>query len=60
MTIEMTLHMDDADRAEALNKHVRRYLVEQGMDESRLNMAVAEPLDGRTGYTVTSQLKIDE
>ena len=62
LTLRMELHVADTDRAEMLNKHVRRYLVEQGVDENRLEILTgAAPVKGEpSGYNITSELKIDE
>lgn len=62
ITLRMELHIDDADRAERLNNHVRQYLIEQGVDEQRLEILTGEaPAKGEpTGYNITSELKIDE
>lgn len=62
VTLRMELHVADTDRAEMLNKHVHRYLVEQGVDESRLEILTGDaPVNGEpSGYNITSELKIDE
>lgn len=62
LTLRMELHIEDADRAEMLNNHVRQYLIEQGVDEQRLEILTgdAPEKDEPTGYNITSELKIDE
>ena len=62
LTLRMELHHADADRAERLNKHVRQYLIEQGVSEQQLEILIGDaPAEGEpTGYNITSELKIDE
>lgn len=47
---------------ELRNEQVRRYLVEQGLGEGRVSVATGAPVEGkeRTGYAVSSELRIDE
>ena len=47
---------------ERRNEMVKRYLQEQGVDESRLVVTTGAPVSGKepTGYAVSSEMKIDE
>ena len=44
------------------NDIVRRYLIEQGVNERQISVTTGEPVtDGeKTGYTITSEIKIEE
>ena len=44
------------------NAIVRRYLIEQGVNERQISVTTGEPVtDGeKTGYTITSEIKIEE
>lgn len=48
-------------RYEMRNEMVRRYLKEQGVDESRFDITTGAPVSGKepTGYAVSSEIKID-
>lgn len=60
----MPVAADDTIRHlyEMRNELVRRYLIEQGLDDNRVSVTIGEPVTGkeRTGYAVGSELKIDE
>ena len=51
-----------ARRYEMRNEQVRRYLIEQGLDESRVSVVTGNPVEGQeqTGYAISSEMKIDE
>ena len=60
----MPAHANDtvARGYEFRNGIVRRYLVEQGVSESQFTILTGQPVsDGeKTGYTITSEMKLDE
>lgn len=47
---------------ERRNELVRHYLLEQGLDEARLEVTTGDPVSGkeRTGYAVSSEMILDE
>ena len=60
--LTLELRMPEESHAERLNKHVRGYLLDQGLDESQVNVTMgAAPAAGEpTGYSITSELKMEE
>ena len=62
IVLTLELRMPEESHAERLNKHVRGYLLDQGLDESQVNVTMgAAPAAGEpTGYSITSELKMEE
>ncbi len=58
VVLGMELHMDDTLRSARLNEHVHQYMLELGVPENQLNITTGEA-DGRSGYTISSELKIE-
>ena len=60
--LNLELHTPDTSHAARLNKHVREYLKEQGVNEKRMTVVTGEtPSEGEpTGYSVTSELKMED
>ena len=62
LTLNLELHTTDTSHASRLNRHVRDYLKEQGVGESRFNVTTGTaPAEGEpTGYSVSSELKLED
>jgi len=58
VVLGMELHMDDTLRSARLNEHVHQYMLELGVPENQLNITTGEA-DGRSGYTISSELKVE-
>ena len=59
LVLNMQLHGMDSVHNEVLNNHLRQYMAELGVPGSQLKVGVGEPC-GRTGYSIASELKIEE
>ena len=59
LVLNMQLHGMDSVHNEVLNNHLRQYMAELGVPVSQLKVGVGEPC-GRTGYSIASELKIEE
>ena len=62
IVLNLELHTPDTSHATRLNRHVRDYLKEQGVSESKMNVrTVTAPVAGEpTGYSVSSELKLED
>ncbi len=62
IVLRMELHLNDTERAERFNNHVRHYLLEQGVNEHQIEIFTGDaPTESQpSGYTIISELKIEE
>lgn len=62
LVLNLELHSADTSHAARLNRHVRDYLKEQGVNESRFSVTTGDiPADGEpNGYSVSSELKLED
>lgn len=62
LVLNLELHTPDTSHAARLNRHVRDYLKEQGVSESRFNVTTGTaPAAGEpTGYSVSSEINLED